>query len=111
MTVVRSLAAVAAGCAVFLGFTRAVDPNSFWSTLAVTILAAILAGYLTAWIAGRREIPHASAVGLLMILMSITSMRQSGSTRPGPFEITVAGCGPMATLVGAALRLLTKRRP
>ena len=79
------------------------------ANLGCTVVAATLGGYLTALIAGRREIPHAAALGFLTIGLSLYSMRQHGEARPGWYESTLAGCGPMAALVGAAIRMVTKR--
>jgi hypothetical protein len=75
-----------------------------------TVLAAILAGYISALLAGRLEFPHAAAVGLLVVGMAFVSMRQEGASRPGWYHITLAGCGPISVLIGAALRMLTKPR-
>jgi hypothetical protein len=35
-------------------------------------------------------------------------MRQEGVSRPGWYQVTIAGCGPISALIGAAIRLLTK---
>lgn len=75
-----------------------------------TIGAAVLGGYVAALIAGAHEFPHAAAVGLLMIGMSFLSMREEGASRPGWYQITIAGCGPISAMIGAAIRLLTKSR-
>jgi hypothetical protein len=121
--IARSLLAVLAGFAITLGLIRAlaglVGPvenyttsmNFYLASLTSTIFAAILGGYVTALIAGSHEFPHAAGLGLLMIGMSFYSMRQAGAVRPGWSEISVAGCGPLSAMIGAALRLLTKRRP
>jgi uncharacterized membrane protein len=73
-----------------------------------TIAAAVVSGYVTARIAGAHEFPHAAAVGLLMIGMSFLSMRQEGASRPGWYQIAIAGCGPISAMIGAAIRLLGK---
>jgi hypothetical protein len=75
-----------------------------------TITAAILAGYITARIAGSHEFPHSAALGLLMVVVGIVSMRQEGVTQPGWHQIAIAGCGPVSALIGAALRVLMKPR-
>ena len=75
-----------------------------------TVAAAVVSGYITARIAGAHEFPHAAAVGLLMIGMSFLSMRQEGASRPGWYQITIAGCGPISAMIGAAIRLLAKSR-
>jgi hypothetical protein len=73
-----------------------------------TVAAAVVSGYITSLIAGAHEFPHAAAVGLLMIGMSLLSMRAEGSSKPGWYQIAIAGCGPISALIGAAIRLLTK---
>ena len=82
--------------------------NYLFLSVAWTIAAAIVAGYISARIAGAHEFPHAAAVGMLMIAMSFLSMRQEGVSRPGWYQITIAGCGPISALIGAALCLLMK---
>ena len=75
-----------------------------------TIVAAILGGYVTARLAGSHEFPHAAAMGLLMVGVSFLSMHQEGISQPGWYQTTIAGCGPISAMIGAAIRLLTKRR-
>ena len=82
--------------------------NYLFLSVAWTIAAGIVGGYITARIAGAHEFPHAAAVGMLMIAMSFLSMRQEGVSRPGWYQIAIAGCGPISALIGAALRLLTR---
>ena len=112
MRVLRSLAAVLAGCALVFGILRGLTPPApgFLLGVVVTIAGAMAGGFVTAWIAGSHEIPHAAGVGLAMIAMSVLSMRVQGAVRPGWYEIAVAGCGPIAAMVGAAIRMLTKKR-
>ncbi len=109
MKVARSIAAVAAGYAVIAVTLRVAEMGSFFRVLVATVLGALAAGFITAWIAGRREIPHASALGFILIAISFYSLRQQPAFRPGWYEIAIAGCGPIAAMVGAAIRLLTKR--
>jgi hypothetical protein len=121
--IARGILAVLAGFVVTLGLIRvfsawsgpvenyATSMNYFLVSLTSTVLAAVVGGYVTALVAGSHEFPHAAGVGLLMIAMSIVSMRQEGASRPGWYETSVAGCGPLSAMIGAALRLLTKRRP
>jgi hypothetical protein len=79
-------------------------------SLAWTVAAAVLGGYITARIAGSHEFPYAAAVGLLIILLGFLSMRQEGASKPGWYQITLAGCGPISAMIGAAIRLVTKPR-
>jgi hypothetical protein len=78
--------------------------------LVLTVVAAVLSGFITARIAGSHEFPHAAALGLLIILLSFISMRQEGASQPAWYQIAIAGCGPISAMIGAAIRLLTKPR-
>jgi hypothetical protein len=84
--------------------------GSLLVTVTGTVIAAIVGGYIAARIAGAHEFPYAAAVGMLMIGMSVLSMRQAGVSKPGWYQITIAGCGPISALIGAAICLLTKPR-
>jgi hypothetical protein len=75
-----------------------------------TVGAAMLGGFITAWIAGQRELPYASALGLIMIATSVIAMHNQGASRPGWYETSIAGCGPIAALLGAAVRMLLRVR-
>ena len=82
----------------------------FIESAAWTVAAALLAGFATAWIAVGAELPAASALGLIIVAMSVIAMRSQGISRPGWYETSMAGCGPVAALLGAAIRLLVRRR-
>jgi hypothetical protein len=90
--------------------TNTAPGNYLLLSVVWTVTAAILGGFIAARIAGAHEFPHAAAVGMLMIGMSFISMREEGVSRPGWYQITIAGCGPISALIGAAIRLLTKPR-
>ena len=70
MKVIRSLAAVVAGCAVTFTILRALAPtptdspsmNYFLLSIAWTVAGAIAGGFVTAWIARAHEMPHAAAL-------------------------------------------------
>jgi hypothetical protein len=119
MKVARSLAGVLFGFLVFFAIIRmlsafagsmtsAPPAGYLWLSLAWTVAGAILAGYVAARIAGAHEFPHAAAVGLLIVLMSFIAMRAEGASRPDWYQITLAGCGPISTMIGAAIRVLTR---
>jgi hypothetical protein len=119
--IVRSLLAVLFGFGFFLAvirllaaFTGSLDAggalmNYLLLSVSWTVAAAVLGGYITARIAGSHEFPHVAAVGLLMIVASFLSMRQEGIAQPGWYQTAIAGCGPLAAMIGAAIRLLTRR--
>jgi hypothetical protein len=120
--IVRSVLSVVVGFLVFAVFIRMLNVftgvaesggavmNFLVLSVTWTVAAAVIAGYTTARIAGSREFPHAAALGLLMVIVSFASMRQEGITQPGWYQTTIAGCGPISAMIGAAIRLLTKGR-
>ena len=126
MSALRSTLAVLVGFAVMAGILIVITPpmaRAFGAedfrtlnqafmlvNLLYTAAAAILAGFITAWIAGRKEIRHASVLGLLMIVAAFVSMRGQAEATPGWYEVVLGGCGPIAALVGAALRILVRSR-
>jgi hypothetical protein len=105
--IARGVAGVLIGFGVFLAIVHLLS-GSLWVTVAGTVAAAMLGGYIAARVAGAHEFPYAAAVGMLMIGMSFLSMREEGASRPGWYEIAIAGCGPISALIGAAIRLLTR---
>ncbi len=117
MKIARSLAAVALGYLVMLGvihyFAPAPSEGINYFLLSATCIAAasLFGGLATALAADGHELAHAAGLGFAMIVMSVVSMRQAGEARPGWYETSIAACGPMAALLGAAIRLLAKPRP
>jgi len=120
--IARSLFAVLLGFGFFLAAVRMLaafggSPDSgpavmnyLLLSVSWTVAAAVLGGYITALLAGAHEFPHVAAVGMMMVVASFASMRQEGIAQPGWYQTTIAGCGPVSAMIGAAIRLLTKRR-
>lgn len=118
----RSIAGVAAGCGLFLGALQFVpwlvensaadsNPTLFVMVhVAVAAVAGVLAGFLTALIAGRRELPHTSPVGLFMVGVAVWAMRQQAVFRPGWYQLAIAGCGPVSAMVGGGIVALLRAR-
>lgn len=121
MKLARSLLAVLVGFVIFFmiirvlaAFTGTVDAggavmNFLLLSVTWTVAGAVIAGYTTARLAGSHEFPHVAALALLMVIVSVVSMRQEGIAQPGWYQTTIAGCGPIAAMLGAAIRLLTRR--
>jgi hypothetical protein len=107
----RGIAGVGIGFALFIGAVRMVSPSDGLALNATcTIAAALVSGFITALIAGSHEFPWTATVGLLMVGAAFQTMRQQEILRPGWYEMTIAGCGPAAAMLGTAIRLLTKPR-
>ena len=84
--------------------------SMMFMTIVWTIVAAVISGFVTAVLAGSHEMPHASGVGLLMIGLSLLSMRQESLPRPSWYQTAIAGCGPISVMIGAAIRMLWRVR-
>jgi hypothetical protein len=120
--IVRSAVAVLVGFLIFIVFVRILAAftggleaggavmNFLLLSVIWTVAAAMVSGYTTARLAGSREFPHAAALGLLMVVVSFLSMKHEGMAQPGWYQTTIAGCGPLSAMIGAAIRLLTKPR-
>jgi hypothetical protein len=114
--IVRSFVAVAVGYAVMLAIIRCFAPepaegmNYFLLSATCIAAASLFGGLAAALVADGHELAHAAGLGFVMIVMSVLSMRQAGEARPGWYETSLAACGPMAALLGAAIRLLLKPR-
>ncbi len=105
----RGIAGVAIGFVLFVVAIRMVSPSDgLMLNATATIAASLAAGFLTALVAGSHEVPWAATVGMLMIGSSFLAIRQEGLPRPGWYEMTIAGCGPVSALLGAAIWLLVK---
>ncbi len=109
MKIARGVVGVLLGFGVFFAVVHMLA-GSLYVTVASTVAAAIIGGYIAAYVAGAHEFPYAAAMGMLMIAMSVLSMRQAGVSKPGWYQITIGGCGPISALIGAAIRLLTRQR-
>jgi hypothetical protein len=119
---VRSPLSVIVGFAVFLGALQTMPSlaedigadaggmNYMMFSLAFTVVAAVVSGYATAWIAGAHEFPHAATVGFLMIATSFVSVQQAAISKPSWYQITIGGCGPVSVLIGAAIRVFVRLR-
>ena len=121
MRVAKGLAGVALGFLVFSGMMHwLAGLGEQWGTasastylianLACIIGAATIGGFIAAFLAGGHEFPWAASVGLLIVIMAFVQMRTEGANRPGWYHMMLAGCGPISTLIGAAVRVLTKPR-
>jgi hypothetical protein len=116
MKYVRSVLAVALGYAVLAAILRYFAPapsegmNYFLLSATCIAGASLLGGLVTAFVADGHELAHAAGLGFVLIVASVVSMRQSGDARPGWYATAMAACGPMAALLGAAIRLLLKSR-
>jgi len=111
LKLVRGLAGVAIGFGLFVAALRMLSPSDGLALNAsCTIAAGLVCGFITALVAGSHEFPWAATDGMLMIAAGFITMKQQEMLQPGWYEMTIAGCGPAAALLGAALRLLTKPR-
>ena len=116
MKYARSVLAVVLGYGVLVAILRYFAPapaegmNYFLLSATCIAGASLFGGLVTAFVADGHELAHAAGLGLVMIAMSLISMRQAGAARPGWYETSMAACGPMAALLGAAIRLLFRPR-
>jgi len=121
--VVRSLFAVAAGFAAtnILSLLadnafRALVPESFSEqghdvrglllTLAANAVCGIAGGYVTARIASRRHLLHATALGIMMLVFSIAATVFFWDRAPVWFHLTTLALTVPAAMLGGKIRIL-----
>ncbi len=78
--------------------------------LAYSLSFSVLGGYVTALIAGRREVLHALVLGLLQLAMGIIATIQFWDTAPAWFHIVLLALIAPANVFGGYLRAQQKRR-
>ena len=120
--VLRSLLSVVVGFGLFFGALQLIPQLGAWTgaestgmslmlmTITWTVVAAVICGYVTAWIARSHEFPHVAGVGMLMVALGVISMQQESLSRPAWYQTAIAGCGPISAMFGAALRVFLRMR-
>ncbi|HYL79137.1 MAG TPA: hypothetical protein VEU96_33410 [Bryobacteraceae bacterium] len=68
--------------------------------LTYSFVAALLGGYVAAWIAARLPVQHALALGVLVLLGSIASAMQTGDRQPRWYQAALAILMPLAVVLG-----------
>lgn len=77
-------------------------PPAYLATnLLCSAFAALLGGALTARIAGHDPLIHGGALAMLMVLMSVVSMRQARDLQPRWYQLTLMTVMPVIALLGA----------
>jgi hypothetical protein len=110
----RSLLSVTAGYGVLAAILHYFAPapaegmSYFLRSAGCIVEASVCGGLVTAMIADGHEFAHAAGLGFVMIVMSVVSMVQAGEPRPGWYETSMAACGPMGALLGAAIWMLLR---
>jgi hypothetical protein len=122
--VVRGLFAVAAGFAATNVLSlladhlfRALVPESFREqgldvrglilTLGANALCGVLGGYVAARIATRRHVLHATALGVLMLVVSIAATAFFWDRAPVWFHLTTLALTVPVAMLGGKIRTLT----
>jgi peptidoglycan/LPS O-acetylase OafA/YrhL len=118
----RSIAAVIVGYlvlavaimalfAVWFGSSDAQPTGAFMIySLIYGLMAAIVAGYITALIAGRAEMRHAIALAAVALILGIVSMVMAGGREPLWYQVANLFVVVDGVLTGGFLRRLRRQR-
>ena len=79
------------------------SPAYLATNVAASGIAALVGGYTTAAIAAHDQIAHGLGLAAVMVVMSVVSMRQSGSAQPRWYRVVLATVMPALAVSGAAL--------
>ena len=67
--------------------------------------AAMVGGYVTAWLAQGNPLIHALALALIVLLLSALSALQSRGQQPIWYQLTLMALTPVGVIVGGLIRL------
>ena len=79
------------------------NPAYLTANLVLSGVAALIGGYVVATIARHDPIRHGIALALLILVMSVVSMRRAGATQPRWYQLTLATAMPLIAIGGSAL--------
>ena len=91
---------------------NAVPDRRLLFTVLCTFAAAVLAGFMTAYVARRSELAHGLAVGtLLVVLLAVTTLVIETQPTPAWYQLALPAVALPGTLLGAELRTRVRRLP
>jgi membrane-bound metal-dependent hydrolase YbcI (DUF457 family) len=123
----RSIAAVVAGCVVWMvtafgtdlivfrlfpqyviNQTRVENTPLLFFILSYCVAYSVLGGYVAAWVARRREVLHATVLGLLQLTLGTIATVLNWETAPAWFHIAVLVTVLPANVAGGRWRAVRK---
>jgi peptidoglycan/LPS O-acetylase OafA/YrhL len=78
--------------------------------IAYSVIAALVGGYVAAWIAPRRPVKHAVLLAVFALVMSIVSAVLQGDRQPRWYQVLLAVCMPMVIVLGGWARAHSRTR-
>jgi hypothetical protein len=73
--------------------------------LGYSFAAAMVGGYVTAWLAYGNPLIHALALALIVLLLSALSSMQSRGQQPIWYQLTLIALTPIGVIAGGLIRL------
>ena len=73
--------------------------------LGYSFAAAMVGGYVTAWLAQGNPLIHALALAIIVLLMSALSALQQRGQQPIWYQLTLTALTPVGVFVGGLIRL------
>ncbi len=74
------------------------------ANLAVSFVAALVGGWLTARMAPNAPMMHSAILGALLLVMSVVSARTQRTGQPSWYPMTLAAIGVVGVLIGGFLK-------
>jgi peptidoglycan/LPS O-acetylase OafA/YrhL len=78
--------------------------------IAYSVVAALVGGYVAAWIAPRRPVKHAVLLAAFALVMSVVSAVLQGDRQPRWYQVLLAVCMPMVIVLGGWARAHSRTR-
>ena len=73
--------------------------------LGYSFIAAVVGGYVTAWIAQSNPMIHTLALALIVLLLSALSALQQRGMQPIWYQLTLLAITPLGVFIGGLVRL------
>lgn len=106
VVMIGTIAAAAAMIPGGLAAARALEGqpprNYLYANLALSIVAGVLGGWVTARMAPGSPLAHAAALAALMLVMSVVSAKSQARKQPSWYPWTIAAIGIAGVLIGAS---------
>ncbi len=83
-----------------------VFPSTFWLLVILTsdVALMIVAGFVTAVVAGRSPIAHAAALGAVLVILGLVSIVVNWLQEPLWYQVTLVAIAVPAAVTGGSLR-------
>jgi hypothetical protein len=89
----------------WLGLTNHLNAGYVLINLSYSLAAAMMGGYITAWLARDRSLTHVFVLALIALLVAALSALQQRGQQPIWYQLLLVAITPLGVLIGGLIRL------